>query len=246
MRKDMWIRPLKGLCGFGLISFTDVLPDAVGISCCFPVNYTSPGHMPQEKKKKKSFPSKQFNQNRKWFNNLDFKRLCSLTQDEKNPLNIISVISWSTTFWITRWVHLDRWQMTRWMFAIKEGRTGQSGPWAWLTKRGVLIRDTWDTGPTEHSALNETRQGNTISHTVIQNNRLASSRNGSIWLLNCLQTCGWTNWNLVGFFLLGINEEHVGRKPGKSSTVWAEKELINTAENDSPWMNLRVCGHYML
>ena len=159
---------------------------------------------------------------------------------KKTPLNIISVISWSTTFWITQWVHLDHWQMTRWMFAIKEGRTGQSRLWAWLTKRGVLIRDTWDTGPTEHSALNETRQGNTISHTVIQNNRLASSRNGSFWLLNCLQTCGCTNWNLVGFFLLGINEEHVGEETQEEFNSLGEKELINTAENDSPWMNLRL------
>lgn len=194
MRKDMWIRPLKGLCGFGLISFTDVLPDAVGISCCVPVNHTS--LLICWKRKKTTFPS------------------ISLIKTVYDLTNSI------LKDFAAKQGRYDSFEsLANDTIAIKEGRTRQNRMWTWLRKRGVLIGDTWDMSPTEHAALNGTRQGNAISQTVIQNNGLASSRNGSVWLFNCLQACQWTNWNLVRFFSWGLMRSTLGGNPRRGLTT---------------------------
>lgn len=189
MCKDMWIRPLKGLCGFGLISFADVLPDAVGISCCFPVNFTSLVICCQ--KKEKTFPRKHFNQNLIWLNNSDLQRLQQ-----------------------TKWIRLLHRCATAGSFGSLAGdqmtvcqRKKRSN--AWLTKIDVLI---WDS-PTERVALNETRQGNTSSQTVIQNNRPASSGNAAFWLLNCLQTCVEQTGIWFDFSPGGLMRSMLGRNP---------------------------------
>ena len=206
MRKVMWIRPLKGLCDFVLISFEEVLPDAVGISCCFLVNFT---YLVQCCQKTKTFipppPPPSLSRLVAILSDPELMKPCGertkrLENKIQVQLHTRSNLRKDTETQIHPYCTvglLGFWLLPRWLLAISERRKKTSE--TWLNKGDVLI---WDS-PSKRAALDETRQGNTSSETVFRNNRPASSRNGSFWLLNCLQTCGWTNWNLLRIFLLG-------------------------------------------